>query len=78
MAEELHQETLNENNNAAEELPGVNLTPKAIEKVKQMLVKEGGATGFWLARRRDRWRLLRLSVRFEPGRLEGRRRGQGL
>jgi iron-sulfur cluster assembly accessory protein len=48
MAEELYQETLNENNNAAAELPGVNLTPKAIEKVKQMLVKEGGATDFGL------------------------------
>jgi iron-sulfur cluster assembly accessory protein len=46
--EELNQESREENNNAEAELPGVNLTPKAIEKVKLMLAKEGAAPDFGL------------------------------
>jgi iron-sulfur cluster insertion protein len=42
MSEELHQQELNDNNNnAANELPGVNLTPKALEAVRKMIAKEG-------------------------------------
>ncbi|MBI3758226.1 MAG: iron-sulfur cluster assembly accessory protein [Deltaproteobacteria bacterium] len=42
MSEELHQQDLNTNsNNAAAELPGVNLTPKALEAVRKMIAKEG-------------------------------------
>jgi iron-sulfur cluster insertion protein len=42
MSEELHQQELNDNNNnAAIELPGVNLTPKALEAVRKMIAKEG-------------------------------------
>jgi iron-sulfur cluster assembly accessory protein len=42
MSEELHQQELNANNNsAAPELPGVNLTPKALEAVRKMIAKEG-------------------------------------
>jgi iron-sulfur cluster assembly accessory protein len=42
MSEELHQQELNDNNNnAATELPGVNLTPKALEAVRKMIAKEG-------------------------------------
>jgi iron-sulfur cluster assembly accessory protein len=48
MAEEIEQEVRNENTDASVELPGVNLTPKAIERVKQMLAKEGGAPDFGL------------------------------
>jgi iron-sulfur cluster assembly accessory protein len=40
MSEELHQQELNDSNNAAPALPGVNLTPKALEMVKQMHAKE--------------------------------------
>ena len=48
MAEELHQEAENDTINPADELPGVNLTPRAIEKVKQMLAKEDAAPNFGL------------------------------
>ncbi|HEX4210862.1 MAG TPA: iron-sulfur cluster assembly accessory protein [Candidatus Binataceae bacterium] len=52
MAEEhqeaVHQEVENVTINPAGELPGVNLTPKAIEKVKQMLAKEGSSPDFGL------------------------------
>jgi iron-sulfur cluster assembly accessory protein len=52
MAEEIHeeveQEAENVTNNLAVELPGVNLTPKAIEKVKQMFAREGSAPDFGL------------------------------
>lgn len=42
MSEELHQQDLNSNgNNAANELPGVNLTPTALEAVRKMIEKEG-------------------------------------
>jgi iron-sulfur cluster assembly accessory protein len=42
MSEELHQQELNENNNnAANEVPGVNLTPKALDAVRKMIAKEG-------------------------------------
>jgi iron-sulfur cluster assembly accessory protein len=42
MSEELHQQNLNTNSNhAAEELPGVNLTPKALDAVRKMIAKEG-------------------------------------
>jgi iron-sulfur cluster assembly accessory protein len=41
MSEELHQHELNGNNNAANELPGVNLTPKALDAVRKMIAKEG-------------------------------------
>jgi iron-sulfur cluster assembly accessory protein len=42
MSEELHQQELNaNNNNAAPELPGVNLTPKALDAVRKMIAKEG-------------------------------------
>ncbi len=42
MSEELQQQDLNTNsNNAAAELPGVNLTPKALEAVRKMIAKEG-------------------------------------
>jgi iron-sulfur cluster assembly accessory protein len=42
MSEELHQQELNANSNsAAPELPGVNLTPKALEAVRKMIAKEG-------------------------------------
>jgi iron-sulfur cluster assembly accessory protein len=42
MSEELHQQELNENSsNAANELPGVNLTPKALDAVRKMIEKEG-------------------------------------
>jgi iron-sulfur cluster assembly accessory protein len=42
MSEELQQQNLNTNsNNAAAELPGVNLTPKALEAVRKMIAKEG-------------------------------------
>jgi iron-sulfur cluster assembly accessory protein len=42
MSEELHQQELNDNNNnAATELPGVNLTPKALDAVRKMIAKEG-------------------------------------
>ncbi len=41
MSEELHQQELNSTNNAANELPGVNLTPKALEAVRKMIAKEG-------------------------------------
>jgi iron-sulfur cluster assembly accessory protein len=41
MSEELHQQELNGNNNAANELPGVNLTPKALDAVRKMIAKEG-------------------------------------
>jgi iron-sulfur cluster assembly accessory protein len=41
MSEELHQQELNGTNNAANELPGVNLTPKALEAVRKMIAKEG-------------------------------------
>jgi iron-sulfur cluster assembly accessory protein len=40
MSEELQQEQ-NGNNNAANELPGVNLTPKALDAVRKMIAKEG-------------------------------------
>lgn len=39
MSEELHQQELN--NNAATGLPGVNLTPKALDAVRKMIAKEG-------------------------------------
>jgi iron-sulfur cluster assembly accessory protein len=48
MAEELREELQQENNNTAAEQPGVNLTPKAIERVKRMLVKEGNGPDFGL------------------------------
>jgi iron-sulfur cluster assembly accessory protein len=42
MSEELQQQELNDNNNnAAIELPGVNLTPKALVAVRKMIAKEG-------------------------------------
>jgi iron-sulfur cluster assembly accessory protein len=41
MSEELHQQEQNGNNNAASELPGVNLTPKALDAVRKMIAKEG-------------------------------------
>jgi iron-sulfur cluster assembly accessory protein len=41
MSEELHQQEQNGNNNAANELPGVNLTPKALDAVRKMIAKEG-------------------------------------
>jgi iron-sulfur cluster assembly accessory protein len=41
MSEELHQQELNDSNNAAPELPGVNLTPKALDAVRKMIAKEG-------------------------------------
>jgi len=42
MSEELHQQDVNTNsNNAASELPGVNLTPKALDAVRKMIEKEG-------------------------------------
>jgi iron-sulfur cluster assembly accessory protein len=41
MSEELHQQEPNGNNNAANELPGVNLTPKALDAVRKMIAKEG-------------------------------------
>jgi len=42
MSEELHQQELNANSNsAAPELPGVNLTPKALDAVRKMIAKEG-------------------------------------
>jgi iron-sulfur cluster assembly accessory protein len=42
MSEELHQQELNENSsNVANELPGVNLTPKALDAVRKMIEKEG-------------------------------------
>ena len=42
MSEELQQQDLNTNsNNAAADLPGVNLTPKALEAVRKMIAKEG-------------------------------------
>jgi len=42
MSEELHQQEVTSNsNNGAGELPGVNLTPKAIEAVRKMIEKEG-------------------------------------
>jgi len=42
MSEELQQQDLNTNsNNAAAEMPGVNLTPKALEAVRKMIAKEG-------------------------------------
>jgi len=44
MSEELHQRELNGNNNAANELPGVNLTPKALDAVRKMIAKEGLST----------------------------------
>ena len=44
MSEELHQQELNGNNNAANELPGVNLTPKALDAVRKMIAKEGLGT----------------------------------
>jgi iron-sulfur cluster assembly accessory protein len=44
MSEELHQQELNGNNNAANELPGVNLTPKALDAVRKMIAKEGLST----------------------------------
>jgi iron-sulfur cluster assembly accessory protein len=41
MSEELQQQDLNTNsNNAAAEMPGVNLTPKALEAVRKMIAKE--------------------------------------
>jgi len=48
MAEEFHKEVENVTTNPADELPGVNLTPKAIEKVKLMLAKEGATPDFGL------------------------------
>src|SRR5579864_7030924 len=41
MSEELHQQEQNGNNNSANELPGVNLTPKALDAVRKMIAKEG-------------------------------------
>jgi iron-sulfur cluster assembly accessory protein len=42
MSEELHQQDVNTNSNsAASALPGVNLTPKALEAVRKMIEKEG-------------------------------------
>ena len=41
MSEELHQQELNDSNNAAPALPGVNLTPKALDAVRKMIAKEG-------------------------------------
>ena len=41
MSEELHQQELNDSNNAAPTLPGVNLTPKALDAVRKMIAKEG-------------------------------------
>jgi iron-sulfur cluster assembly accessory protein len=43
MSEELHQQELN-GNNTANELPGVNLTPKALDAVRKMIAKEGLST----------------------------------
>jgi iron-sulfur cluster assembly accessory protein len=40
MSEELQQQDLNENSNAAS-MPGVILTPKALEAVRKMIAKEG-------------------------------------
>jgi len=40
MSEELHHQEQN-GNNAANELPGVNLTPKALDAVRKMIAKEG-------------------------------------
>ena len=48
MAEEFHKEVENVTTNPADELPGVNLTPRAIEKVKLMLAKEGATPDFGL------------------------------
>jgi iron-sulfur cluster assembly accessory protein len=42
MSEELHQSDVNAtSNSAASEMPGVNLTPKALEAVRKMIEKEG-------------------------------------
>src|ERR1700732_2921457 len=42
MSEELHQQDVNTNSNsAASAMPGVNLTPKALEAVRKMIEKEG-------------------------------------
>lgn len=42
MSEELHQQNVNaDGNSAANALPGVNLTPKALEAVRKMIEKEG-------------------------------------
>jgi iron-sulfur cluster assembly accessory protein len=41
MSEELHQQELDDSNNAAPALPGVNLTPKALDAVRKMIAKEG-------------------------------------
>lgn len=41
MSEELHQHDQNTNNSTAGDLPGVNLTPKALEAVRKMIEKEG-------------------------------------
>jgi iron-sulfur cluster assembly accessory protein len=42
MSEELHQSYVNAtSNSAASEMPGVNLTPKALEAVRKMIEKEG-------------------------------------
>jgi iron-sulfur cluster assembly protein len=48
MAEELHQEVEGVEVSAADKLLGVDLTPRAIERVKQMLAKEGSAPDFGL------------------------------
>lgn len=41
MSEELHQHDENSNNSAASAVPGVTLTPKALEAVRKMIEKEG-------------------------------------
>jgi iron-sulfur cluster insertion protein len=41
MSEELQQQDVNENSNSAASVPGVNLTPKALEAVRKMIEKEG-------------------------------------
>jgi len=41
MSEELREATTSQGNNSDSGLPGVNLTPRAIEAVRKMLQKEG-------------------------------------
>ena len=45
MSEELHQDGVQESTNANEALPGVKLTPKALEAVRKMHEKEGLGAG---------------------------------
>jgi len=41
MSEELHQDVNSNSNSAASAMPGVNLTPTALEAVRKMIEKEG-------------------------------------